>query len=37
MDKSIDSQVDTLTGATYSSKAVVVGLEEVVKYHKANY
>ena len=37
MDQSVDSQVDTLSGATYSSKAVVKGLEEVVKYHKANY
>ena len=37
MEQSIDSQVDTLSGATYSSKAVVKGLEEVVKYHKANY
>ena len=37
MDKSIDSQIDTLGGATYSSKAVKVGLDEVAAYHKANY
>ena len=37
MDQSIDSQVDTLTGATYSSQAITKGLAEVVEYHKANY
>ena len=37
MDQSIDTKVDTLSGATYSTKAIVVGLEEVVEYHKTNY
>ena len=37
LNKSIDSKVDTLTGATVSSKAVVAGLDEVVAYHNDNY
>ena len=37
MDQSIDTQVDTLSGATVSSKAMVNSLKEVVEYHKANY
>lgn len=35
--QSIDNQVDTLSGATVSSSAVVKGIQEVVEYHKANY
>ena len=35
--QSIDTQVDTLSGATVSSTAVVNGLKEVVKYHNENY
>lgn len=37
IDQSIDTEVDTLSGATVSSKAVVDGLNEVVEYHKSNY
>ena len=37
LDQSIDTEVDTLSGATVSSSAVVLGLDEVVEYHKANY
>lgn len=37
LNQSIDIEVDTLSGATYSSKAVVLGLKEVVEYHNANY
>lgn len=37
IDQSIDTQVDTLSGATVSSSAVIRGLEEVVAYHKAHY
>ncbi|WP_071442383.1 FMN-binding protein [Traorella massiliensis] len=35
--QSIDDQVDTLSGATVSSTAVVNGLAEVVNYHNENY
>lgn len=34
---SIDTKVDTLSGATISSTAVVGGIEEIVAYHQANY
>lgn len=34
---SIDTKIDTLSGATVSSSAVVAGIEEVVAYHHANY
>lgn len=37
MDQSIDTQVDTLSGATVSSKAMVNSLKEVVEYHNENY
>lgn len=37
IDQSIDTQIDTLSGATVSSTAVVKGLGEVVSYHKENY
>lgn len=35
--QSIDTEVDTLSGATISSTAVVNGIHEAVEYHKANY
>lgn len=35
--ESIDTEVDTLSGATVSSTAVVKGIKEVVEYNKANY
>lgn len=34
---SIDTQIDTLSGATVSSTAVIGGIQEVVAYHQANY
>lgn len=37
LDQSIETEIDTLSGATVSSTAVVVGLDEVVEYHNANY
>lgn len=33
----IDTQVDTLSGATVSSSAVVKAIDEIVAYHQANY
>lgn len=37
VNQSIDTQIDTLSGATVSSSAVVNSLKEVVDYHNANY
>lgn len=37
LNQSIDTEVDTLSGATVSSSAIVLGLDEVVAYHNANY
>lgn len=37
INQSIDTEVDTLSGATFSSTPVVEGIKEVVAYHKANY
>ena len=37
LDQSIDTEIDTLSGASVSSTAIIVGLDEVVEYHKTNY
>lgn len=33
----IDTKIDTLSGATVSSTAVVTAISEIVEYHNANY